>query len=567
MKTSETTTSTADFKETGDPPHEKMRYDRISLLKSISQIIAIIVAIIGFLILFGWAFNIPMFKSPGPAFSTVKSNVGLAFIAIGISLWIFQIQRENKWVHIIAQIFSVLAIILGCAIMLEYFFNLNLGIDQMMFREAKGALLTYTPNRMAFTAALNISLLGLALLSMDQKTKGGYRVSQALAIISGFLSLLSLLGYVYGVQLLYYIPNYTSISIYAAFTFFLMAVAVLFAQPDKGPMGVITSDYFGGYLARRLIPVAIIIPIFFGELAILGQYAGFYGGNFSVSLVVISTTIIFILVIWWNSLSFNWMDIKRERAEIELKRYKDNLEIMVQEKTAELTSTNLELEDEVKERKSAEEELKKSLGEKELLMKEIHHRVKNNLMVIYSLLNLQSRYIKDKETKDIFQESQRRARSMALIHELLYQSQQHNEVDFGSYIHTISTELFRNYSLNSEQVKLNLKTEDIMLDVNTAVPLGLIVNELVSNSMKHAFPDEREGEIDIRFFKEDDNYVLVVKDDGVGMPPDLDINTTETLGLQVVDSLITQIHGDLKLIREGGTTFQISFREPDFRNK
>lgn len=200
-------------------------------------------------------------------------------------------------------------------------------------------------------------------------------------------------------------------------------------------------------------------------------------------------------------------------------------------------------------------------------MKEIHHRVKNNLMVIYSLLNLQSRYIKDKETKDIFQESQRRARSMALIHELLYQSQQQNEVDFGSYIRTISTELFRNYSLNSEQVKLNLKTEDIMLDVNTAVPLGLIVNELVSNSMKHAFPDGKEGEIDIKFFKEDDNYVLVVKDDGVGMSSDLDINRTETLGLQVVDSLITQIHGDLKLIREGGTIFQISFREPDFRNK
>lgn len=348
MKTSKTTTFTTDFKETGDPPHEKRRSDRISLLKSISQIIAIIVAIIGFLILFGWEFNIPMFKSPGTAFSTVKSNVGLAFLAIGISLWIFQTQRENKWFHIIAQIFSVLTIILGCAIMVEYLFNLNLGIDQMMFREAKGALLTYTPNRMAFTAALNISLLGLALLSMDQKTKGGYRLSQVLTVISGFVSLLSVLGYVYGVQLLYYIPNYTSISIYAAFTFFLMSVAVLFAQSGKGPMGVITSDYFGGYLARRLIPVAIIIPIFFGEIAILGQYSGFYGGNFSVSLVVISTTIIFILIIWWSSLSFNWMDIKREKTEIELKGYKDNLEIMVKEKTTELTSTNLELEDEVK---------------------------------------------------------------------------------------------------------------------------------------------------------------------------------------------------------------------------
>jgi PAS domain S-box-containing protein len=218
----------------------------------------------------------------------------------------------------------------------------------------------------------------------------------------------------------------------------------------------------------------------------------------------------------------------------------------------------------ISERKLMEDKLKKSLEEKDLLIKEIHHRVKNNLMVISSLLNLQSNLIKDKEAKNIFRESQSRAKSMAMIHERLYSSDDLKRIDFGDYIRTLSTELFHTYVLDPSIINLKLNVEKIMIDINTAVPLGLIVNELVSNAMKYAFPAGRPGEIDISFHQIDDKYVLIVKDDGVGIPSDLDINKVKSLGLQLVTNLSNQIDGVLKLNRENGTNFEITFKEVEY---
>lgn len=215
----------------------------------------------------------------------------------------------------------------------------------------------------------------------------------------------------------------------------------------------------------------------------------------------------------------------------------------------------------ISERKKMENELKESLQEKEMLLKEIHHRVKNNLMVISSLLNLQSDYIKDKEALGIFKESQSRARSMALIHERLYQSQDLKRIDFGDYIQTLTLDLFNTYQVDPGLVKLNIQVEDIKLDINTAIPLGLIVNELVSNSMKHAFPDAQSGEITIDFHKMDGNYLLQVSDDGVGFPEDLDFQKTDSLGLQLVNSLVGQIDATIRLDRSHGTSFTIKFKE------
>lgn len=218
----------------------------------------------------------------------------------------------------------------------------------------------------------------------------------------------------------------------------------------------------------------------------------------------------------------------------------------------------------ISERKLMEDKLKKSLEEKDLLIKEIHHRVKNNLLVISSLLNLQSNLIKDKEAKNIFRESQSRAKSMAIIHERLYSSDDLKRIDFGDYIRTLSTELFYTYVLDPSTIQLNLNVEKIMIDINTAVPLGLIVNELVSNAMKYAFPDGKQGEIDISFNQIGNKYVLIVKDDGVGIPADLDIKKVKSLGLQLVLSLTDQIDGVLKLNRENGTDFEITFKEVEY---
>ncbi|MCE7697716.1 MAG: PAS domain S-box protein, partial [Methanobacterium paludis] len=193
--------------------------------------------------------------------------------------------------------------------------------------------------------------------------------------------------------------------------------------------------------------------------------------------------------------------------------------------------------------KIAEENAQKALEEKELLMKEIHHRVKNNLMVISSLLNLQSRYVKDEEARDILKESRNRANSMALIHERLYGFSDLKNINFGEYTRSLTTDLFRNYAVDTSNIKLEMAVEDIQLDVDTAVPLGLILNELISNCLKYAFLADNKGTLKIVFKKEDDNCILKVKDDGVGIPANIDVKKSDTLGLTLVRGLVEQIEG------------------------
>ncbi|HHY00814.1 MAG TPA: PAS domain S-box protein [Methanothermobacter sp.] len=218
----------------------------------------------------------------------------------------------------------------------------------------------------------------------------------------------------------------------------------------------------------------------------------------------------------------------------------------------------------ITDRKKMELTLRKSLEEKEMLVKEIHHRVKNNLMVISSLLNLQSRYIKDKKALGMFKESQNRAKSMALIHERLYRSTDLKSIDFGDYIHTLATDLYRTYVPEPSRIELDMNVEKVMIDINTAIPLGLIVNELLSNSMKHAFPGKREGEINIEFGITDDEFVLVVGDNGIGFPEDLEFQNTSTLGLQLVNTLTRQISGIIELDTTNGTLFSIKFKEMEY---
>ncbi|MEN6293724.1 MAG: histidine kinase dimerization/phosphoacceptor domain -containing protein [Methanobacterium sp.] len=216
-------------------------------------------------------------------------------------------------------------------------------------------------------------------------------------------------------------------------------------------------------------------------------------------------------------------------------------------------------------RKKAEEDLKASLKEKEILMKEIHHRAKNNLTIISSLLNLQSRHINDKEALGVFRESQNRARSMALIHEKLYRSDNLRKIDFGEYIRSLTIEIFNSYRA-SQGIELNMDISNIDLDINTAVPLALIVNEIVTNSLKYAFPDKKTGNVSVRFAKNADEMQLIVEDNGIGFPGDLDFRNTNSLGMQLVTSLTDQIKGSIKLERDEGTKFIIDFKEKLYNN-
>lgn len=215
----------------------------------------------------------------------------------------------------------------------------------------------------------------------------------------------------------------------------------------------------------------------------------------------------------------------------------------------------------INKRKKLEKELKKSLEGKDLMMKEIHHRVKNNLMIIQSLLKLQSEYIKDENALNIFRESQDRAKSMAFIHQRLYQSGDLKKINFGDYTRDITFNLIKSYTVNSNQIKINIDVDNVFLDVDTAIPLGLILNELVSNSLKHGFPEGREGHLTVEFHLKDHEYRLIVSDDGTGIPEGLDYENADSLGLKLVYSLSDQIEAEVNLDTSRGTRFEIRFKD------
>lgn len=210
-------------------------------------------------------------------------------------------------------------------------------------------------------------------------------------------------------------------------------------------------------------------------------------------------------------------------------------------------------------RKQAEEQLKASLQEKEVLLKEIHHRVKNNLQIISSLLNLQADYLKDKKALDVFMNSQRRIESMALIHEKLYQSLDLARINFADYVQDLVSSLFSAYVVNPETINLRLNIESIYLSVDIAIPCGLIINELVLNSLKHAFTRGGLGEIYIKISLANNKINLIIGDDGVGLPLDFDFETTESLGLQIVNTLTSQLAGRVEFCSNNGVEFQFSF--------
>jgi len=224
-----------------------------------------------------------------------------------------------------------------------------------------------------------------------------------------------------------------------------------------------------------------------------------------------------------------------------------------------LAAANNELERKVEERTA---KLEISLREKELLLKEVHHRVKNNLQVVISLLTMQAMKIKEQQYIDIFTDCKQRIESMALVHEKLYSSGDLSNIDFKEYINGLTSNLFHSYVIDVNRIKLNIEVDDVLVEIDTAIPCGLIINELLSNAMKYAFPDKTSGVITISFREiENDNLKLIVSDTGVGAPSNLDFENIETLGLNLVNGLVTrQLRGTLEMKIQNGTEFCIIFK-------
>jgi len=254
---------------------------------------------------------------------------------------------------------------------------------------------------------------------------------------------------------------------------------------------------------------------------------------------------------------------ERKATEEALRTFSEDVERKVTERTSDLSDINMKLMTEIDIRLDAEKQLTKSVGEKDVLLREVHHRVKNNLQIIISLLNLQSRYITDETTLSAFRDSQNRIKAMALVHEKLHQSKDLSKIDLDNYIRSLGNSLIQFLGMKGKGITLTMDIRDSSLAIDTAIPVGLMINELISNSLKHAFPDGRKGEISLSIHRQDHTITILFNDNGVGIPADFDWRNAKSLGLRLVISLVEQLQGTIELDRTAGTAFTIVVKEKE----
>lgn len=228
----------------------------------------------------------------------------------------------------------------------------------------------------------------------------------------------------------------------------------------------------------------------------------------------------------------------------------------------------IEMVEDITERRRTEDQIQQSLHEKETLLRELYHRTKNNMQVITSLINLQSRDIEDKKTLQIFEDTKNRIQSMSLVHEKLYKAKNLSEVDLGDYIEDLANALMQSHNTDKNQISLNVDVEMIPVSIDTVMPLGLVINELMTNALKYAFPDNRKGALIIKAsLNEDETIGLIFSDNGIGMPKNIDLKT-ESLGLTIVRTLVvSQINGTLEMQNQNGTSFIIKFMNRDIQER
>ncbi len=286
----------------------------ISRLKALSEIFSIAIAIGGLIIFLGWAFDITIFKTPGPYFSAVKTNTALCFIFLGLSLWFLQEKRLNKRNLIIGQLLAFLAALIGLLTLIEYLFSVNLFIDELIYSEPWGAIQTTNPNRMANTTALEFFFIGIALLVLDRVIYNNKFPAQYFMIIPGAITLLIALGYAYNTSI-YNLQLGNIPSPYTTILFILLFFGVLFSRPDKEIMALLTSKRISGAFGRRILPAVIFIPLITGLIFLFGQLSGFYDEAFGFALMTFITIIFLLLIVLSSMISLDKSDIERLKVE------------------------------------------------------------------------------------------------------------------------------------------------------------------------------------------------------------------------------------------------------------
>src|SRR5258706_4731782 len=282
--------------------------------RAFSKYTSIAVIVVGSLALFGWIFDVPALKSVTPGLATMKANTAIAFIVAGVSVFLESNEGPSRRAHLVARGCAIGVALLGLLTLGETISGADFGIDQWIFARQPTYADPY-PGRMSIIGAVNFILVGLALLLLDIKIRHDTYPAQWLALAAGSLAFLALVGYLYGVESLYSVGSYSSIALHSALNFTLLSFAILCARPDRGLMRIVSSDTVGGILLRRLVPVAILMPVVLGWLRLLGERAGLYDTTFGVVLLVVSMIALLGVTIWLNAGSLNNLDVNRQQAE------------------------------------------------------------------------------------------------------------------------------------------------------------------------------------------------------------------------------------------------------------
>lgn len=361
-----------------------------------SRLVSVAVTTIGMIVILGWIFDISLLKSILPNLVTMKANTAIGFILGGISLNLWPNHQKRSQISWLGKITASLVLLLGLLTLIQYIFNVNLGIDQLFFQEPSHAVATAFPGRMAPNTALNFFGLGLATLSLYLRPPK-YILIHTLAIISFLIAFLGLLGYIYGNSYFYQLgKSFTAMALHTAIAFILWSAGLLFATPNHGVMTAITQNNAGGIMAQRLYPAAIAIPPLLCWIVLIGFKANLYTGEMAICLLSISSVITFSVLISWNAKSLGKIDGERTKAEKTIKKFNEQLEETVAKRTAELRQVNQQLEKEIWER----QEIENSLLKYQIQLQEQTAELKNALDHIK---NTQSQLIQSEKMSSLGQ--------------------------------------------------------------------------------------------------------------------------------------------------------------------
>lgn len=315
---------------------------------ALSSCAALLTVALASAVLLGWVFDVPALKEITPGLATMKANSAVAFILLGIALWLGRSSPPNDASRSsltrirIGQACAAAGTLIGALTLAEYVFGWNLGIDQLLFRDVVRSPGVSYPGRMAPNTALSFVLVGTALLTLDVRTRRGFRPAELLTMIAALISFLALMGYLYGVKSLQGIGPYSSMAFHTVLTFLLLCSGILAARSDRGWIGLLSGDGAGSVMGRRLVPAAIFIPPLLGWLRTLGQQASWYDTEFGRALLVSSVVVVFTILIWSNVALLNRIDRQRRRADAEVRKGQLLLQAIVDNSPAVIYAKDLE---------------------------------------------------------------------------------------------------------------------------------------------------------------------------------------------------------------------------------